>query len=235
MSDGSGNVNLPGLSTWNPVTGQIIFSSSRDPFDDEVYVIDSAGTPGDEIRITERELVAFEPSFSPEGDRVVFESHVLDVEGNGVVTKYRIDGSGDYVTLTDPDGDARQPNWSPRGDLIVFQRFMNNQWDLWVMDEDGASARQITTGPGEKTDASFSADGQWLVYSSDEGGLEFANLFLISIEGGESTRITQFDGYDGAPSWSPDGSQIAFESSDGDPDESAGTALWVIDVDAPLP
>jgi TolB protein len=220
---------LPG-SIWSAATGQIIFSSSRDPHD-EVFVIDVDGTLGEEVRITDREnLVAFEPSFSPDAQWIVFESRVLDVEGNGVITKYRLDGSGDYLPLTDPDGDARQPNWSPRGDLIVFQRFANGHWDLWVMDEDGENERQVTSGPGGKTDASFSPDAKWLVYSSDEGDLQYANLFIIPVEGGETTRVTRYDGYDGAPSWSPDGTQIAFESFAGEPDGSPGTSLWIIDA-----
>lgn len=66
VSDGSGNVNLPG-SSWNSITHKIVFSSSREPHD-EIYIIDENGNPGDEIKVTEREnRVAYEPSFSPDG------------------------------------------------------------------------------------------------------------------------------------------------------------------------
>jgi len=229
VSDGSTNVNLPG-SAWNKNEEAIVFSSSRDPHD-EIYMIDDGAEPGDEKIITSRSnFMAYEPTFSPNGNWVVFESHPLDIENEGVITKYEIDGSDEYVALTDPSDDCRQPNWSPAGDKILYQRFDGSQWDLWVMNTDGTGQQQITSGPGDKTDASFSPDGDWIVYSSDEGELDLANIFIIPTVGGNSTRVTNWAGYDGAPSWSPDGKLIAFESYPGDPDNSPGTKLWIINA-----
>jgi ABC-type branched-subunit amino acid transport system substrate-binding protein/Tol biopolymer transport system component len=231
ISDGSGNVNLPG-SSWNSITHKIVFSSSRDPHD-EIYLVDEDGNPGDEVKVTGRaNKVAYEPSLSPNGQWVVFESHVLDVEGDGIVVKYKIDGTMPYQNLTNANEDCRQPNWSPAGDKILYQKFSNGQWDIWIMNSDGTNHRKITSGSGEKTDASFSPDGQWIVYSSDELGLEFANLFIKPVSGGNAIRLTYYEGYDGAPSWSYDGKKVAFESFPGDPDNSSGTTLWIIDVQA---
>jgi len=227
--DGSANVNLPG-SSWNAPTERIVFSSSRDPHD-EIYFIDDGGGPGDEELITQRDgFMAYEPTLSPDGAWVVFESHVVDQEDNGVVTKYAVDGSSDYVPLTAADDDCRQPNWSPTGEVILYQRFDGDQWNIWVVNADGTDARQVTTGPGDKTDAAFSPDGRWIVYSSDEGELDLANLFVVPTAGGDSIRVTAWGGYDGAPSWSPDGARIVFESRADDPDDSSGTSLWVIDA-----
>ena len=228
INDGSANVNLPGAA-WNAATEEIVFSSSREPHD-EIYVIDDNGVTGDEMQITGRDdQMAYEPSFSPDGEWVVFESHAVDQEDNGVITRYRLDGTGDYETLTDTDDDCRQPNWAPEGGYIVYQCQVDGRWDLWVMKEDGSEPRQLTTGPGDKTDASFSPNGKWIVYSSDAGGLELANIFIVSIDGGDPVRVTHWDGYDGSPSWAST-HQIAFESYFGDPDDSPGTTLWVIDV-----
>ncbi len=229
VSDGTGNISLPG-SVWNGASDKIVFASTRAPHD-EIYVIDENGVPGDEVKLTERaDRVAYEPSFSPDGQWIVFESHVLDVENDGIITRYKADGSQPYTALTDASFDCRQPNWSPAGDLILYQRYTGGQWNIWMMNTDGTNQTQITSGSGDKTDASFSPDGQWIVYSSDEGGLDSANLFIVSVAGGNSTRLSFFSGYDGAPSWSPDGNRIAFESCPGDPDESAGTSIWIIDV-----
>ena len=137
VSKGRGNVNLPG-SSWNAASGRIVFSSSREPHD-EIYVIDADGRPGDERRITDREgLVAYEPSMSPDGATVVFESHVLDVRDNGWLMTTDLDGS-EPTPLTDPGDDCRQPNWSPAGDWIVYQRKEAGQWDLWLISPAGGS------------------------------------------------------------------------------------------------
>ncbi len=229
VNDGSGNVNLPG-SAWNKVTNQITFSSSRDPHD-EIYTIYDGGEANDEWQITNRnDFVSYEPSFSPDGEWVLFESHPVDVEGDGVITTYKIDDTQPYRALTAIGDDCRQPNWSPANDLLLYQKLSGGQWDIWVMAPDGTDQRQLTTGAGDKTDASFSPDGKWIVYSADEGELEFANLFILATDGGQPVRLTTFDGYDGAPSWSPDGRYISFESAAGDPDEAGATTLWKIAV-----
>ena len=105
VSDGSANVNLPG-SVWNSTTQHIVFSSSREPHD-EIYLIKGFGQNGNELKITSRRhQVAYEPSCSPDGKWIVFESHPVDVEDNGIITKYNIHGSEPYITLTTETDDC---------------------------------------------------------------------------------------------------------------------------------
>ncbi len=229
VSDDTDNINLPG-STWNPTTNQIVFSSSREPHD-EIYIINASGNPDEEIKITNRENhVAYEPSFSPDGNWIIFESHKIDVETNGIITKYKTDGTEPYQALTNLQDDCRQPNWSPNGQYILYQSVVNGQWEIWIMNSDGTNQHQLTTENGDKTDASFSPNNKWIIYSADGPTLGIANLFTIPVSGNKPIQVTHFNGYDGAPSWSPNGKQIAFESSPGEPDNSSGTTIWIIDA-----
>jgi len=229
VSDGNDNINLPG-SSWNLVSNQIIFSSSRPPHD-EIYAMNSEGTSGSEIKITSRkEWVAYEPSFSPDGIYIIFETHELDNEKGGIITKFKTNNPGSYRHLTPVTQDCRQPNWSPCGRYILYQTFNNNQWDIWVMSPDGKRPKQITEGPGDKTDASFSPDGEYIVYSADGPEIEYANLFAVPVTGGIPQQISDTEIYEGAPSWSPDGKLIAYESSTGDPEDTRGTKIWVTNI-----
>jgi TolB protein len=229
VMDGSANVNLPG-SSWNSMNESIVFSSSRDPHD-EIFIIADNGNPGDEQQITNRsDYMAYEPTFSPNGEWIVFESHPVDVENKGVIMKYKIDNSLNYEALTDEDDDCRQPNWSPSGNYILFQKHEHRKWDIWIMKPDGSDKRMITSGEGDKTDACFTNDGEFIIYSCDSD-LEFANIYKISVEGGITERITNYEGYDGAPSISLDGSKLAFESFGGDPDDSDGTSIWITELE----
>jgi TolB protein len=227
----SDNVNMPGTS-WNLATNRIAFSSDREDTD-EIWTADLDG--GGLLRISHTtDGFALEPTFSPDGEWIVFETHddLPEDQQMGRIWKVRADGS--YLTpLTSGEYDDRQPNWSPTGERILFQRREpgSDNWDIVTIAPDGSDLRPVTTQPAEDTDASWSPDGRWIVYSSDYDDVDIANLFIIAAQGGELVRVTfNENGYDGAPSWSPDGAWIAFESGG----DEAPTALWMIAV-PPLP
>ena len=228
VADGSSNVNLRG-ACWNNSNKSIIFSSDREPHD-EIFYIAENGTTGNEICITNRQdSVAYEPTFSPNGQWLVFESHKLDEEKNGVITIYKLDGTSNYINLTSIGEDCKQPNWSPAADKILYQKEENEQWDIWLMNIDGTDNKKITNFEGSKTDAMFSSDGESIIFSSDYD-CELANIYKSSIFGGNQVRLTNYEGYDGAPSISPDGTKLIFESSTKDPDKSKGTSLWILNL-----
>ena len=220
--DDADSVNMPG-SCWNRQSGLVVFSS--DPVDrDQAFVVPGEG--GEPRSVTGPPEVVFEPTFSPDGQWIVYESHRNGERGE--IWKVRLDGTG-YTRLTSGRND-RQPNWSPAGDRIVFQRHGRGPTDLWTVSPDGGAPRQVTRTPDlEETDVSFSPSGRYLVYSSDGDEVDVASLFTIRVDGRGRKRLTRAKGiYDGAPAWSPDGRTIAFESARGDPDRSRGSRIWTI-------
>ena len=230
VSDGSSNVNLPGES-WNDSTNSIVFSSDRG-YHDEIYSIVETGKPGDEKQITSRvDSVGYEPTFSPDGQWIVFESHKLDQEGKGIIVKYKVDGNSSYIRLSQPGEDCRQPNWSPTDNKILYQLADQGFWNIWVTNTNGIGDTKITNFDGSKTDAVFTPDGQYIVFSLEDVDIRMANIFKSAVSGvGSAIQLTNFQGYDGAPSISPDGKTIVFESSSKEPDKSDGTSLWMLNL-----
>ena len=73
-------------------------------------------------------------------------------------------------------------------------------------------ATQVTAVPGLEDSPSISPDGQWLVYAGDDG--PDRDIFLRSLAGERAINLTEDSPADDhAPSFSPDGEQIAFRSS----------------------
>jgi TolB protein len=229
VADGSDNVSQPG-STWNGQNGKIVFSSDRGGHD-EIWVA-SGGAGSRPHKVTSRSSqMAYEPSFAPDGRSMVFESHEVGNSEHGRIMLFEI-GGNHYVELTSSEEDCRQPNWSPRGDFILYQKQVGGRWDIWLYELKTMQHRSVTAGlEGNKTDATFSPDGRFILYSGETPGLAGESVVVLPIEGGRPIPMTRHHGgYHGAPSWSPDGAYLAIEASARPPDGTAGTELIITPV-----
>ena len=115
-----------------------------------------------------------------------------------------------------------QPRVSPDGSRIVFSRFSEDtrrRSELWVMDVYGGN-ETLLTGGGEHHEhqPSWSPDGRWIIYSSNEGidryGQRNYDIWMLSLERGTRTQLTTNGSLDDEPLWHSDG-RIFFRSNRG--------------------
>lgn len=171
---------------WSPDGRYIVFSSLRR--DAGLLIVPVSG--GEPRRLTDGPYDWW-PSWSPDGETIAFCPLII----GGIWT---IPASGGMAHRLTPDTlDAGNPAWSPDGRWIAF----NSGGRLHVVSADGASIRQLTTGPNDKA-PSWSPSGRDLFFLSRRS--DRLQVWFVSADGGEPRRLTNDeDVNEYAPQWLP--------------------------------
>ncbi len=128
--------------------------------------------------------------------------------------------------LTFDDGLQIGATWSPDGRFIAYSSNRGGKFDIWVQQVSGGDPVQITKGPGHNWQPDWSPDGKFIAYRSENGD---GGLFVVPALGGEGLerRIASFGYY---PRWSPDSSQILFNTS-----RYGQNRAYIVDLDGSQP
>ena len=100
--------------------------------------------------------------------------------------------------------------------------------DIFSANRDGSDLTQLTDAPGYDAEASYSPDGDLIVFCSlrdayPKSGLSakelkqlevdpsyFGEIYIMNADGSGQTRLTNSPGYDGGPFFTPDGQHIVW-------------------------
>jgi len=182
-----------------------------------IFVIPVAG--GAAVPVTDHLGDDRQPSWSPDGSRIAFQSYR---DGNFHLWSVKPDGS-DLRQHTKGGYDHREPMWSPDGKYLLCSsdRAANGNYDIWEIELANGAAKQLTTNPADDYQPAYAPDGKTIAFVSVRP--EGPGIYLRSIDGTEKKLIAMGGGATAVPgmsraptpngpSWSPDGTQLAFSA-----------------------
>jgi len=181
-------------------------------------------TRGAPRALTDAAYTSAWPIFSADGRSVISNSNRDSTAQFASLYRTPIDGGGAPERLTMPAGQTspfapmlmQQPtSWSPDGRTLAFQEGYHQKtlYDIYALSLGGDSGVRplLTTGANERL-PTFSPDGHWLAYASDESGRlqVYVRRWPVFDEPVQVTR----DGGD-SPAWSRDGRELYFVKGQG--------------------
>ena len=205
--------------------GVIVFVSDRETnARRQLFVMNSDGS--DPVRITHDSNDYRCPVFSPDGSKILFNSHTSD--NSDEIYAVDVDGSN-LVNVSNAPGDDNLPCYSPDGSRIVFASSRDGNREIYIMDSNGQNQTRLTFDERIDGAPQFTDGGTKILYYSFETQERSYSISLMDIDGGNKKCLTgnelyfqqqafvsddNFGVFDARPDISPDGSKIVFMSCD---------------------
>ena len=180
-------LEIAGANAGSPATTRARdrLAFARASIDTDVYRVE-AGHPSQ--LVVGSTFMEVEPRLSPDGRRLVFGSQRAadDLTTSGYPTA---DGSSPRRLTHGPGRGQASPSWSPDGRRIAFDSLgQDDQFHIWLIDADGGTPRRITTKADNEHVPTWSRDGRWVYFSSDEGTTR--DIWRVPASGGTPERLT---------------------------------------------
>jgi len=147
-------------------------------------------------------------AFSPDGKHIAFRSNR---SGASEIYVCNADASNTMQLTSLKSGDTGSPAWSPDGKLIAFDSRAHGQGDIYVIAAEGGASRRVTAGTQDSAMPSWSHDGRWIYYTSEDAAGR-VQLWKVSPQAGAALELNITGGI--APQESDDGKFLFFQRND---------------------
>jgi Tol biopolymer transport system component len=220
----------PGLTgpIWSKDGHRILFAAGA-PFGrpagkSDVWTVGADGGNPTNLTADSPQNDAF-ADYSGDGARIVFRSG-----RTGQYDLFLMDADGKNVRqLTDDSAYDAFPAFSPKSDEIIFLSNRDGVWDnqgktktfdLYALrlgsDGSAGELRRLTETPGQEGHPQFSPDGEWIVFTSEMGGINdeeplvqqvlfnpqmYGEIYAMRLKDGLIVRLTHNKWEEGIPTW----------------------------------
>jgi TolB protein len=246
--------------SFSPDGSKIVFLSRRRDTngDGKIDLLDNPGIYMKDLNEGYEKCIVFDqyynkfPSFSPEGNKILFVS--WRGYNSGIYT-IDINGRNEKQIVSD-EYDNTFPSFSPSGQKIVYASWrrdtngdgkidLRDNSGIYIIDSDGENEQEIVSDRYSNSFPVFSPDSTKIVYLSRRrdtnkdgkiDSLDNSGIYVCDIKGRNEKCIVSDKSYNKFPSFSPDGKKILFLSSDKShqPAPSGGFFSWkgvyIVDV-----
>jgi Tol biopolymer transport system component len=214
-----------GEGYWSPDGARLVFQSERDPANPfyQIYALDFA--TGDTKRVSPgmgKTTCAF---FRPGSDQILFSSTHHDPKSK----QYQDDELAFRAS-----GKERRYAWD-----------YDPEMEIYALAEKTGTLTRLTTARGYDAEASYSPDGQRIVFSSMRDAYNrtlsaaeqkqlatdpsyFGEIYIMKADGSAQTRLTSTVGYDGGPFFTTDGQRIVWRRFD---EQGLIADVWTMKLD----
>ncbi len=198
---------------------------------DEFYDIYQTDFSGGNIRNLTKTLgYDAEASWSPDGKLIAFASNrrayteelsdeeaaLFKANPSALIDIYIMDADGSNVKrLTHTKTYDGGPFFSPDGKRIVWRHFSENgrEAEIFTMAIDGSDQKQLTRLNVMSWAPFYHPSGKYIIFATNVHGHRNFELYIVDVDGKkESVRVTDKEGFDGLPVFTPDGNYLTWTS-----------------------
>ena len=229
------NTPIPQATMLGGGLGQVAFASDRSGIP-QIYMGNVDGT--DLVQITSIDTGACQPSWSPDGTKLVFISPCLhrvdspkDSYTDTSLFMINADGTGLKQLMNIPGADL-EPAWSPDGKRIAFASLRDGNKQIYLFDVDTQSVIRLTQPDVniENSQPAWSPDGKQIAYLVKRLGTY--QVWVMNDTGQENVQLVRSGQslWDYGPAWSADGKGLVFNQR---PSNNLQARPWLMSVQYP--